>query len=413
MAEWLKRRSGWIVLILLAAIYYPLFGKGVRGLSFYLQAGHCILTDQSLTACAPGYSYSPALAALLIPVGFVPAALQELVWYVICVGSLVLTVRLAEAMAERLYPGATHGRNLIWLRAVSLAVCAKHILDVLNYEAYDAPALALIMLGVWRLTVGGEAWAGFWLGAAAAVRATPLIFLPYLFVKRRFLAGTVFIVAALAFGFLADAVSALRGGHTQYLHDWLLHVASPAILPGNAADLPFWNSWTGPFLDNQSLRGLINRFAGGPVFGLSPTLVLLAVDAAFALLPAALVLTSPREDKSAAIDGAVLLIATLALAPMTSRYHFVFVLPAVVLIVAAIVNDRRMRVPGGLVLAASFILLTGTSNDVVGRRVTEFAYLYDFMVAGAAVLLVALAMMVWVWPPPGLAAGNQKPSPRA
>ncbi len=279
---------------------------------------------------------------------------------------------------------------------------------MLNYEAYDAPALAMIMLGVWMLTAGRQAWSGFWLGAATAVRATPLIYLPYLMVKRRYLAGAIFVVALLAFALLPDLIGALRGGHTEYLGDWLLRVASPALLPGHAADLPFWNSWTGPFLDNQSLRGLINRFAQGPVFGLSPTLVLLAVDAAFALLPAALVLLSPRDDKGAAIDGAVLLIATLALAPMTSRYHFVFVLPAVVLIVAAILNDSRMRLPGGLVLAASFVLLTGTSNDLVGRRVTDFAYLYGFMICGAAVLLLGLAMLTWIWPPPALAPGKQR-----
>jgi len=410
MTEWLRKRSGWIVLVALAAIYYPLFGKGVRGLTFYVQAGQCILSDQPLIACAPGYSYSPALAALVIPIGVAPAALQELIWYVICVGSLVITVRLAEAIAGRLYPGAALGRNLLALRAITLGFCAKHILDVLNYEAYDAPALAMIMLGIWALTSGREPRSGFWLGAATAVRATPLIFLPYLMVRRRYLAAAVFLVALFAVALLPDLVGALRGGHTEYLRDWVLSVASPALLPGHAENLPFWNSWTGPYLDNQSLRGLVNRFAQGPVQGLSPTLILLAVDAAFALLPAALVLFSSRDNKRAAIDGAVLLIATLALAPMTSRYHFVFVLPAVALIAAAILNDPRMRVGGSLVLAASFLLLTGTSNDLVGRRVTEFAYLYGFMVWGAAALLLALALMTWMFPPPGLlAAGKQPP----
>jgi Glycosyltransferase family 87 len=406
MKEWLRRRSGWIALVLLAAIYYPLFGKGVRGLAFYVQAGQCILSDQPLIACAPGYSYSPALAALVMPIGFVPAALQELIWYAICVGSLVVTVRLAEVMAESLYPGATLGRNLLALRAVTLGLCAKHILDVLNYEAYDAPALAMIMLGVWMLITGREGRSGFWLGAATAVRATPLIYLPYLIVKRRYLAAAVFVVALLAFALLPDFIGALCGGHTEYLRDWVLRVASPALLPGHAENLPFWNSWTGPFPDNQSLRGLVNRFAQGPISGLSRTLILLAVDAVSALAPAALVLLSPRDNKRAAIDGAVLLIATLALAPMTSRYHFVFVLPAVALIAAAVLNDPRMRVAGSLVLAASFILLTGTSNDIVGRRVTEFAYLYGFMVCGAAVLFIALAMMTWMFPPPGLGAGK-------
>jgi len=47
------------------------------------------------------------------------------------------------------------------------------------------------------------------------------------------------------------------------------------------------------------------------------------------LARAALLLISPRDKNYAAIDGVVLLIAMLALSPMTSRYHFVLVLPAV------------------------------------------------------------------------------------
>jgi glycosyl transferase family 87 len=171
MMEWLKRHRGWITLIVLAAIYYPMFGKGYQAIALYAATGRCIWNGQALLPCQPMYSYQPALAALLLPFAVVPAALQKLVWYVICVGSLVLTVRLAETMAERLYPGATRGRNLIWLRSVSLFLCSKHIMDVLNYQAYEAPALAMVMLGICALTVGREALGGFWLGAAAAIRA--------------------------------------------------------------------------------------------------------------------------------------------------------------------------------------------------------------------------------------------------
>ena len=161
MMEWLKRHRGWITLIVLAAIYYPLFGKGSKESCCIPPPAAAFWPSQALLPCAPMFSYQPALAALLIPFGVLPAALQKLVWYVICVGSLVLTVRLAEAMAERLYPGATHGRNLIWLRSVSLFFCSKHILDVLNYQAYEAPALAMVTLGIWALTSAAKRRADF------------------------------------------------------------------------------------------------------------------------------------------------------------------------------------------------------------------------------------------------------------
>ncbi len=404
MTDCLKRYSGWIAIVVLAAIYYRSFGKGYDAVALYADAGHCILRGEPLSTCVPMFSYQPALAAVLIPFALIPSVLQKPVWYLICVGSLVLTVRLAEAMAERLYPGATRGGNLIWLRTASLFVCSKHILDVLNYQAYEAPALAMMTLGIWALTVGREAWGGFWLAAAAAIRATPLIYLPYLVVKRRTLACVVFVAGFVALSLLPDMIGALKGGHIGYFDDWARQVAGPALTPGSTAKLAFWSNWNGDNLNNQSLRGLVNRFAPGPVFGFSPKMILLAVDAAFAAAVGALLMLSPRNKEYAAIDGAVLLIAQLALSPMTSRYHFIFILPGVVLVVAAVIRDRRMRVFGSLVLATSFLLLTGTSNDLAGVRLTEFSYRNGLLTAGAILLLVAFAAMLWIWRPLGIAS---------
>ena len=46
MTERPRQYRGWITLILLAAIYYPLFGKGLQGIALYAAAGRCILLEQ-------------------------------------------------------------------------------------------------------------------------------------------------------------------------------------------------------------------------------------------------------------------------------------------------------------------------------------------------------------------------------
>jgi len=231
--------------------------------------------------------------------------------------------------------------------------------------------------------------------------------------KRRYLACAAFVGCFVAVSLLPDVISALRGGHTGYIQDWVRQIAGPAMAPGTHSNLRFWDTWTGHNLNNQSLRGLVNRLATGPIFGLSPTMILAALDGVFGLVVAALLLISPRDKEYAAIDGAVLLIAMLALSPMTSRYHFVLVLPAVVLVVAGVINDRRMRVYGSLVLAASFMLLTGTSNDLTAWLFGDFPYVYGFMTEGAIVLLAALGMMAGIWRPPGVAAAESHASARA
>ena len=396
--------SDWIVLVVTAAALYPMFGRSSDLGPFYGAAARCVLRGEALLTCLPQYPYQPALALFFIPIAFLPAILQRLIWYVVCIGCLVIAVRLTEAIAERLYPGATRGQNLFWLRTIMLITCGKHFLDVITYASHDPLSLAIIMFATWMLFNGRESAGGAWLAVAAAVRASPLIYFPYLIVKRRFVACLAFVATFLIVSLIPDAISALRGGHTGQLTDWLGQVVGPALVPGTSSKLVFWDIWNGANLYNQSLRGAINRFAAAPIFGLSPTTILIAVDGMFAALVGVLVLTSPRRREYIVLDTAVLLIAMLALSPMTSRYHYIFVLPAVILATAATLADPRMRTLGTCVLAASFLLRAGTSNDLAGQRITDFAYTYGFMPLGAILLYVIFAAMLWVWQPPGIGA---------
>ena len=402
LTEWVKHHRGWVILTVIAAAYYPWFGRGSDTAPFYAAAGRCILRGEPLLACLPAFPYQPVLAVFVVPLSFLPVVLERTLWYLICVGSLVITVRFAEAVAERLFPGATRGANLFWLRAIVLVTCAKHIIDVLAYASHDPLALALITFATWALFIGREAVGGAWLAVAAAIRASPLIFLPYLVLKRRFLACLAFVATFLALSFLPDMIGAVHGTHTGYLADWVRQIVSPAMVPGTSTKLVFWDIWNGQNLFNQSLRGLVNRFAPGPVFGLSPTAILIAVDGLFVLLLAVLLITSPRRKEYVAIDSAVLLIAMLVLSPMTSRYHYIFVLPPVIFVTAATIADPRMRKLGTCVLVLSFLLRAGTSNDLAGQTITDFAYAYGFMPIGAIVLYIAFAAMTWVWHPPGI-----------
>jgi hypothetical protein len=60
---------------------------------------------------------------------------------------------------------------------------------------------------------------------------------------------------------IPDLIGALRGGYTGHLTEWLGQVVGPALVPGNSSKLVFWDIWNGANLYNQSLRGVINRFA--------------------------------------------------------------------------------------------------------------------------------------------------------
>jgi len=115
-----------------------------------------------------------------------------------------------------------------------------------------------------------------------------------------------------------------------------------------------------------------------------------------------LLLKSPARDEYAGIDGSLLLIGMLMLSPMTSRSHYVVLVLPYMMLAAAVVRDPATRPIGIPVLAASFVLCTATSNDVVGQRMTEWAYFYSLMPLGAIALMIYLAAIIQRAPQPAV-----------
>src|SRR6185436_11962189 len=211
------------------------------------------------------------------------------------------------------------------------------------------------------------------------LKATPLIFLPYLLLKRRFAAALVFIVVLALCCVLPDVFSALKGGRTDYLENWISQVVGPALTPGGSSSRFFWHTWMGQSHGNLSLRGVMNRLVREPIWGLDARTILAAAYVVVAAVIALLLRLSALRDRLIAVDGAILLIGMLALSPISSRYHFILLLLPYTVLAAACLCDRRMRAFGAVALVMSFVLATGTSNDLTGQSLAEFSHAHGFL----------------------------------
>jgi hypothetical protein len=390
----LWRCAGWIAFAIAAAVYYGRYSKTLINLPVYAIGAECFWNGQAFLECAPEFTYPPALALLMMPLVPVSPETRLLIWYLISVAATVICVALSESLVKRLYPAAADESNLGWIRALTVLLSLKFILSVLNYQAYDTIVLCVILFGLWSLAAGRAVAAGGALALAAAVKATPLIFLPYLLVKRRFLAAAAFIAVFALLCALPDLVNALKGTRSDYFATWVEQIAGPALTPGGSSPRFFWHGWMGQTLDNLSLRGVINRLVREPLFELTPRTVLFAAYAVLAAVMAILLLLSPRQDELIAADGAVLLIGMLAFSPITSRYHFIALMLPYAVVIAATICDHRMRTLGIGILVASFVLVTGTSNDVTGQALAEYAHAHGFLLWGTLILLIPLGAVI-------------------
>jgi hypothetical protein len=323
----------------------------------------------------------------MLPFEPMPLWLRNLVWYLVTVGATIGSFKLAEKIARNAVAAPPlNAVELYWLRFLSLLLSAKLILAVFENQAYDALVLLVLLLGLYALTTGRELRGGAGLAFAAALKATPLIFLPYLLWRRRFAAAAAFVVVFLAASFLPDLLFTPAGAGHGYFLTWLREVAGNSF---GAKD----TYWAGANIMNHSLRGAVSLNIDETTQHALNHAVLYAVDAAFIIVIGLLITIPPPDRASIAFDGSLLIISMLMLSPMSSRSHYVAMLLPYMTVIALGFRDKRTLNLGRAVLAASFVLLTVSGNDLVGETVTVWAYHHSFMVLGTLVLLIYFAAL--------------------
>ncbi len=415
----LRQSHVWFGVALAAAAYYPRFVKLPAGMATYPQAASCLWHGQMLQACDQGFTYPPFFALVMLPFAIMPLWLRDVVWYGVTLSATIGAFKLSESLARKELPAPLENAELFWLRIFALLLSAKVILAVFENQAYDAVVLVAILLGLAALRDGRALSAGIGLALAAALKATPLIFLPYLLWKRYFVSAAAFVLVYAAASLLPDILFAPAGG-PGYFSTWLSEVAAPSlgVSPAGAAGAPF-AFWDGANILNHSLRGAVSLNIDEAHHRSLFEAALASADGCFAVIVGTLLAVSPRRPQLIAIDGSLLLIAMLMLSPMTSRSHYVALLLPYMTLLAANRCDRHSGALGRIVLAISFTLVTLTGNDVVGQTVTVWAYRHSAIVLGTLVLLVYFAALMInelredgfsFAPPPGSLARNPPPS---
>jgi alpha-1,2-mannosyltransferase len=395
-----QRHAPWIVAVIAIAAYYLRFIKEAAGLLVYPAAAECMLRGETPLHCkAPlftsppflHFTYPPFFALLVTPLVAMPVRLREVIWYLVLIGTLVASLQLCEALARRLFPGEWTQRELALFRILTFVLSLKFMLAVLENQAFDSIALVFILLGLFALVSGRSVLAGAGFAVAAALKVTPLIFLPYLLVKRRFAGAAAFVVVLVLLTLLPDIL--LPPKESWHFTIWVREVVlGPFFIDPTSIKLPFW---VGNTPMNQSFRGALARIISEGDQSQQFAMALHIVIGLYALGIGFVMLKSLLHDRLIAVDGALLVISALVLSPVSSQSHFVGLMLPYSILAAALIKDRSTRASNAAVLLVSFLLATATSNDLVGRSFTAWALWNNLPVLGTLVLIVQLGVLIW------------------
>jgi len=292
---------------------------------YRMGAGHVFGSDlysvrlsRALMGGSPGmrFTYPPFAAVLFVPFSWLPVRAGQVLWSLLNLAALFAVAALSIRAARPQ-----------WSRRTAWGIAALALLAVLRLNP-DALTLALgqvniviVLLVLADLTcvlrVGSRRLpTGIGVGIAAAVKLTPLIFIPLLLLTRQFRAAATAIGTFLLCSLGTFAVAP----HSSWLY-WSTEIFEDRR-SGNLR-----------YISDQNLASALQRFTGGPA---AP--VLLGILAAF-FACGGLVLAAWAYRASSPLLGILVCAAAgLIISPVSWVHHYAWVVPLLAWL--ALARDR-------------------------------------------------------------------------
>jgi alpha-1,2-mannosyltransferase len=308
-------------------------GQRLVDLAVYRDAGRSVLDGRSIYGhlTAPpqrlSFTYPPFAALLSVPLAVLPFGLAGALW---TASEVALTPVITWWGFRRLWPRAGRWWPVPLGVLAGLMTLLLPFRDEVKFGQVDELVVVLCLLDC---AVRRTRWPrGMLVGLAAAIKLTPLVFVPYLFLTGRRRAAVVAAVTAVAVSLLTAAV--LPGASHDYWTDDLFHTSR---LQDNAGT------------SNQSIRGMLLRS------GLPPSardVLLVAALIVVAVVGYRRAVEAQRVDEVAGV-GLTGLLAVL-LSPVAWIHHLVWLPLVIGTVIAAARSPRRVAL--GLAILGFFIV---------------------------------------------------------
>ncbi|MBN3038990.1 MAG: DUF2029 domain-containing protein [Candidatus Omnitrophica bacterium] len=330
------------------------------------------------------YKYSPAFALSMIPLSKLHMHLSVPIWflliYIFFISSICLVKKLLEAENSKKILSKT-----FFFFAILMSL--RFLLSVVQRVQSDCLVLILLAVFVFALFYRKDASAGCALATATMVKLTPLIFLPYLILRKKFKAAAATLFFILLYLWL-PALYLGTGKNMELIKSWFL------VHKTNPADYIYW-------FKNQSLLGATSRLLtkNTPVGLLDldqatvNTIFILVACILFALIFICLKQRGQQDRPLYYLtDISLVLICMILFSPLGWKHTFIHLLiPHMTLLYYLMYVDPKDKIIKALVIA-SFFINTMLNPELTGPF-SKTIQLYSNVTFGTLCLYAALLRM--------------------
>jgi len=394
-----KRWTYWLgVVVATWVILFLIYGwKSTQFmLDLYSEAASTMLNGESAHGIA-AMAYPPMLVALYIPL----VDLNEFMQRVVMLGVMACILVFIFSTIQSMIVGKQTLKSTIIFWCVVALVVGRHVTSPIENYSHDIVIAGFVFLAIRLWAKQKEGTGGAVMGVAAACKATPLLFLPFLLLQRRWKAAIVMgVVTVIAFKIPDIIFPPDVGSWSGY---WISLVTNSLNQVEGTTRVSNWTLWNQL---NQSIAGTTIRLFSNPTITnkdavdvhialLQPstikTIIFIARLAVLGILFAALY----KRPKAPVVmrrfcEGALLVCGMLLISPMSSKAHFFLLLLPAVIMVRYFVWERRDWVIGSI-LVVMFLYGTISAKDLIG---TDAGHA---VLATGSVTWCALLAMLGTW----------------
>ena len=340
----------WIPVVL----YYLRFIRRPDGMTDYPLAAQCMLEGQELMPCAPGWTYPPVFAFFMIPFTFLPMWLKNALWYTLSISAIYIGFKLCEKIVTKSLSLKFEEKELFWFRALTFLLSFKFILSVLENQAYDFLIFFFVVIGIYGLVEKKNFPASLGLSFAAAFKATPLLFFPYILFNKKWKTFALCVALFLFLSFLPDIFFVQKNSQTGYFATWFQNIAKQALPDKGGTLNKSFGKGSNPL--NQSLRSFVYRIASGLKLDQYFHGLLYTVYGLLLFLMCYVLIKSSKLENPIVLDASVLLVGMLMLSPMSSKSHFVVLIVPNMIIAGYLIQQKNFQSIFTFLLFSSFAL---------------------------------------------------------
>ncbi|MGH3765635.1 MAG: glycosyltransferase 87 family protein [Pseudonocardiaceae bacterium] len=319
------------------------------------------------------FIYPPFAALALSPLALIPWGLARVLNFGLAIATLSVTVYLC---IRRCGPATNRQTALVASGfALPLALWLEPVRETIGFGQINLILMVLIAVDC---LVERPRWPrGLLIGLAAAIKLTPAVFLLY-FLLRRDLRATAVTIAS---GALATTIgfAMLPGESMRY---WFGGFAGAAGISGS------------PYANNQTIKAALARLSLPQPVETGLWLLVAAVVLVAVVLGIRRALGRSNTGLAMVITGA----AGLLLSPTSWSHHWVWIVPALLVMVAESARTRS----GGWIVASAVAMITfyaGLHNFLPKGQGRELTWRSGEQLLGDSyVLLTLILLIIWAAP---------------